>query len=275
MTLAIDSTTTLNNDIAMPWLGLGVFKMDNEGEVEQAIARALEVGYRHIDTAMIYKNEEGVGKAVRSAPVSREEIFVTTKCWNTDIREGKASEACEQSLARLGLEYVDLYLLHWAVEGYQQAWEDLQKLQEQGKVRAIGVSNFMVHHLEALAKQGGPVPAVNQVEFHPRLQRPDLYQYCQKHKIQLEAWSPLMQGKVFDLPELTEIARQHGKSIAQIVIRWNMQREVVVIPKSANRQRIAENANVFDFELSEQDMQRINAMDKDERVGPDPDHVTF
>lgn len=275
MTLAIDSTTTLNNDVAMPWLGLGVFKMDNEGEVEQAIARALEVGYRHIDTAMIYKNEEGVGKAVRSAAVTREEIFVTTKCWNTDIREGKASEACEQSLARLGLDYVDLYLLHWAVEGYQQAWEDLQKLQEQGKVRAIGVSNFMVHHLEALAKQGGAVPAVNQVEFHPRLQRPDLYQYCQKHKIQLEAWSPLMQGKVFDLPELTEIARQHGKSIAQIVIRWNLQREVVVIPKSANPQRIAENANVFDFELSEQDMQRINAMDKDERVGPDPDHVTF
>lgn len=276
MIATIDDTVRLNNGIRMPWLGIGTWQSAAGDEARRSVLDAIELGYRHIDTAAVYKNEESVGAAIRESRVPRESLFVTTKVWNEDLRSGRVVQALESSLKKLGVEYVDLYLIHWPVpDKFAAAWRVLEDLYRQGKARAIGVSNFMVGHLDELAKSAAVMPAVNQVEFHPWLQQPELLARCKQSGIALEAWSPLMRGRVGEVPELLEIAEAVGKTPAQVALRWAMQKGAVVIPKSIKRDRIAENANIFDFELSAQDVARIDAVDRSQRLGPDPDNFTF
>lgn len=241
----------------MPALGLGVYQMTNE-QVATAMKSAFDIGYRHFDTASFYKNEEAVGKAVRESGISREEMFITTKLWPTDYFW--AEKAFAKSLKNLGLEYVDLYLLHWPTLGKGHAWESLEKLYDQGLCKAIGVSNYSIEQLEVLRKQARIIPAVNQVEFSPFMYRSELLAYCQANGIQLEAYSPLTRGKKLSDTTIEEIAKKYDKTPAQIMIRWSLQHGNVVIPKSSSPTRIAENADVFDFALSEPDMTRINGL---------------
>lgn len=272
----LKSTATLNNGIEMPWFGLGVFKTAEGTEVENAVLWALQAGYRSIDTAAVYHNEAGVGKAIAASGIARDEIFVTTKVWNQDQRSGQVERAFEVSLDLLGLDYVDLYLIHWPVEGcYNDTWRVLEAIYQSGRAKAIGVSNFMLHHLQDLLPNVRIAPMLNQVEFHPYLQLPDLVPFCRQHNIQLEAWSPMMKGRVLQVPELIEIGKEYGKNPIQITLRWLMQREIVVIPKSTKQERIRENADVFDFELAAADMAIIDSLDRDIRVGPDPYNFSF
>lgn len=276
MISSIKDFTLLNNGLKMPWLGFGVFKLSDGQEVEQAVSYALEVGYRSIDTAAAYRNEDGVGKAIRESGIPREDVFLTTKLWNEDQRKKRALEAFEESLKRLGTEYVDLYLVHWPVKGcYQETWQVMEKIYQSGRAKAIGVSNFLVHHLEDILRDSQIVPSVNQVEFHPFLVQPELLKFCQEHKIQVEAWSPLMQGQIVTEPIVQRMAEKYHKTPAQIALRWDLQHEVVTIPKSARSNRIAENAQIFDFELSQADMNVLDALDEGKRVGPDPDNFNF
>ncbi|RAZ81518.1 aldo/keto reductase [Planococcus halotolerans] len=270
----IQSTTTLHNGVKMPWLGLGVFKVEDGEEVGNSVKAALEAGYRSIDTAAIYGNEEGVGKAIAESGVPREELFITTKVWNADHGYEETLAAFDASMKKLGLDYLDLYLIHWPLPSQgksPETWKALEKLYKDGRVRAIGVSNFKVHHLEEIIADAEITPMVNQVEYHPRFNQQELHDFCKAHKIQLEAWSPLMQGGLLDDPILIDIAAKYNKSTAQIIIRWDMQTGVVTIPKSVKPHRIAENADVFDFELSPEDMDKINALNKDQRMFADPD----
>lgn len=267
----ITDSTTLNNGLQMPWLGLGVFQMTSPHEAENAVRWALEAGYRSIDTAAIYGNEEEVGRGIKTSGVAREDIFLTTKVWNEDLRRGSVQAAFEQSLKRLDTDYLDLYLIHWPVKNcYRDAWDVMQDLYAKGRVKAIGVSNFMMEHLEDLLPGADVIPAVNQIEHHPHLLQPELLEYCKQKKIQVEAWSPLMQGKIFSVKEITELAEKYGKTAVQIVLRWDIQNGVVTIPKSSRKERIIGNADIFDFELSEQDMALLNSLDIGGRIGPDP-----
>lgn len=260
----------------MPWFGLGVFKVENGSEATESVKAAIKNGYRSIDTAAIYKNEEGVGIGIKESGVAREELFITSKVWNEDQGYETTLAAFEKSLERLQLDYLDLYLIHWpGKDKFKDTWRALEKLYKDGKIRAIGVSNFQVHHLEELLKDAEIKPMVNQVEFHPRLTQKELRDYCKKQGIQLEAWSPLMQGQLLDNEVLTQIAEKHNKSVAQVILRWDLQHEVVTIPKSIKEHRIIENADIFDFELSQEDMDKIDALNKDERVGPNPDELLF
>ena len=264
---ALSQGPTLNNGITMPWLGLGVHKAKDGDEVIQAIQAAAAVGYRSIDTARIYANEEGVGKGIRESGISRAEWFITTKVWATDSGYETTLQAFEASRKRLGLEVVDLYLVHWPVRGkYRETWKALVHLYQEGAVRAIGVSNFEINHLEEVIGDTGVVPAVNQVELQPLLTRKPLLAYANAHDIRLTAWSPLMRGK-FDLPLLAELAQKYQRSIAQIILRWDVQNGVIVIPKSVTPQRILENTQIFDFEISPEDMQRIDALDQGKHLG--------
>ncbi len=273
---SINDSATLNNGLKMPWLGFGVFKMEDGDEVERSISKALELGYRSIDTASLYKNEKGVGKALKEGQVPREQLFLTTKVWTEDLRKKRVPEAFEESLERLGVDYVDLYLIHWPVKDhYLDAWEEMEKIYQSGRAKAIGVSNFLIHHLQDVLDRFEVVPAVNQVEFHPHLVQPELVTFCKEKKIQLEAWSPLMQGRVGEVKEISRLAEKYGKSPAQIVLRWNLQSEVVTIPKSSNPERIAQNAQLFDFEISPEDMATLDALDQGKRIGPDPDNFNF
>ena len=267
----ITGTFTLANGVEMPYLGLGVYQSKNGQEVANAVHWALEAGYRHIDTAAIYRNENGVGQGIMTSNVPREDIFVVSKVWNSDQGYDSTLRAFEKSLDRLQMDYLDLYLVHWPVVGkFKDTWRALEELYKQKKVRAIGVSNFLRHHLEDLMESASIIPMVNQMEFHPHLVQQDLIDFCQKHQIQYEAWSPLMQGNVFDFREFHHLANSYNKSIAQIVLRYNLQKGIVTIPKSANRERIIANADVFDFELCEKDMDYLDAMDRNHRFGPDP-----
>lgn len=273
MVKSLKDTTTLHNGVEMPWFGLGVFKVQEGSEVIDSVKAAIKNGYRSIDTAAVYQNEEGVGQGIRESGVSREELFITSKVWNSDQGYESALQAYETSLNKLGLDYLDLYLIHWPGKNkFKETWKALEKLYKDGRVRAIGVSNFKVHHLEELLKDAEIKPMVNQVEYHPHLTQKDLLAFCQKEGIQLEAWSPLKQGQLLNDPTLSEIAEKYGKSTAQVILRWDLQSKVVTIPKSIKEQRIIENANIFDFELSTEDMARIDSLNKDERVGPDPDN---
>ena len=272
----IKDCTLLNNGLKMPWLGFGVFQVNDGQEVERAVRNALEIGYRSIDTAAVYDNERGVGKAIRESDIPREDIFLTTKVWNDDQREKRTLAAFEESLERLETDYVDLYLVHWPVKGcYQETWGAMEEIYQSGRVKAIGVSNFMVHHLENILGDCHVVPSVNQVEFHPFLVQPDLLSFCQSHQIQVEAWSPLMQGQFVTEQAVQKLSEKYHKTPAQIALRWNLQHEVVTIPKSVHANRIAENTQIFDFELSEADMKVLDALDEGKRVGPDPYNFNF
>ncbi|MFC4767593.1 aldo/keto reductase [Effusibacillus consociatus] len=260
----------------MPWLGLGVYKSSEGEEVKGAVKAAIEAGYRSIDTAAFYNNEAGVGTAIKECGIPREEIFVTTKVWNTQQGYESTLEAFEESRKKLDLEYIDLYLIHWPVQGkYKETWKALEKLYKEGMVRAIGVSNFHIHHLRDLLEDVEIAPMVNQVEYHPRLTQKELHSFCKNHRIQLEAWSPLARGEILTEPTVIEIGEKYQKTPAQIVLRWDLQNEVVTIPKSVKTERIIENAAIFDFEISMEDMARLDGLNINKRVGPDPDNFTF
>lgn len=273
-------TVTLNNGVTMPQLGLGVWQTKDGQEVEAAVAAAIESGYRLIDTAAVYGNEAGVGRAITTSGVPREELFITTKLWNADQGYDKTLAAFDKSLGRLGLDYVDLYLIHWPMESSERfidTWRAFEKLYADKKVRAIGVSNFHPHHLEDLMRDTAVVPAVNQIELHPRLPQTELREYGKQHDIQIESWSPIggSGGNLLQEPALVAIGEKYGKSAAQVVIRWHIQNGLVVIPKSVHADRIAQNIDVFDFELNSDDMTVIDSMETGERTGPDPEVANF
>jgi 2,5-diketo-D-gluconate reductase A len=263
----------LNDGNRMARLGFGVFQVPAEDTAE-AVAHALRTGYRLLDTAAAYGNEEGVRDAVQASGLDRGDVFITTKLFNTEHGRDKARKAFEQSLSKLGGEYIDLYLIHWPVPSrglYVETWETLCALREEGRVRSIGVSNFQIDHVERIIDATDVVPTVNQVEFHPRLQQPELRRFHVERGIATEAWSPLGQGELLDDPVIEEIASEHDRTPAQVVLRWHIQLGNVVIPKSVTPSRIEENFHVFDFELGDEEMQRLSELDRGERIGPDPD----
>lgn len=272
----IKDCSVLHNGVKMPWFGLGVYKVEDGKEIENSIHSAFEAGYRSIDTAAFYQNEAGVGQAVRDSGIQREELFITTKVWND--RQGYEStlQAFDESRKKLGLDYVDLYLIHWPVKGkYLDTWRALEKLYKDGYVRAIGVCNFQVHHLQDILTNFEIKPMVNQVEFHPRLTQREVLSFCRENKIQLEAWAPLMRGRLMDNPVIVKLAEKYSKKPSQIILRWDLDTEVVTIPKSIHADRIKENADIFDFQLEESDIEEINALNQNERTGPDPDNFNF
>lgn len=263
---------SLNNGQRIPQVGLGVFKVE-PGETERIVLDALETGYRHIDTASFYGNEAEVGRAIVSSGIPRDEIFVTTKLWNTD--QPRPVEAFEESLDKLGLDHVDLYLIHWPQPEHGQAlgvWRSLIDIAASGRSSSIGVSNFEIEHLEELISATDVVPAVNQIELHPLHQRRELTRFCRDHDIAVEAWGPLSQGKsdLLERPEVTAAAEAHGKSPAQIVLRWHVQQNRIVFPKTSRRERLFENADIFDFELSAAEEAAIDALDEQHNFGADP-----
>jgi diketogulonate reductase-like aldo/keto reductase len=271
---------TLNNGIQMPQFGLGVWQAKDGQEVETAVTTALQCGYRLIDTAAVYGNERGVGRAIANSGIPREEVFVTTKVWNADQGYDETLAAFAKSLERLELEYVDLYLIHWPVpakDTYVQTWKALERLYSEGKVRAIGVSNFTIEYLDRLMSESTVIPAVNQVELHPFLTQTNLRDYCTAHNIAVEAYSPLSGtgGNLLEEPVLQEIGERYGKSPAQVVLRWHIQHNLIVIPKSVTPERIAQNIAIFDFELTQDDMNRIDSLNSDTRVGSDPTTANF
>jgi 2,5-diketo-D-gluconate reductase A len=263
----------LQGGASVPQLGFGVFQVPPTEAVE-AVRCALEVGYRHIDTAAAYRNEAEVGEAIRASGIDRAEVFVTTKCFNTNHGYERAKAAFERSLERLGFDHVDLYLIHWPVPSkdlYVETWRAFIELQREGGARAIGVSNFQPAHLRRVIEETGATPAINQVELHPYLQQRELREVHAELGIVTESWSPLAQGLVLEDPVIVAIAQEHGRTPAQVVIRWHLQLGLVVIPKSVTPQRVRENFEVFDFELSAEQMAQIEALDRGERTGPDPD----
>src|SRR3954454_12122524 len=264
-------TLALSGDVQIPQFGLGVFQVPPEDTFEN-VTTALNAGYRHIDTAKAYGNEAEVGQALRASGLSREAVFVTTKLWNDD--QADAKRALKTSLDQLELDHVDLYLIHWPAPGrdlYVQAWQALVEAQQAGLARAIGVSNFQPSHLQRIVDETGVTPSVNQIELHPYLTQPGLRREHAERGIVTEAWSPLAQGAVLDDPVITEIASEHGKSAGQVVLRWHTQLGNVVFPKSITPARIEENIDIFDFELSSDELQRIEALDRGHRTGPDPE----
>ncbi len=272
----LSDTTPLHNGVEIPWLGLGVLRTPAGEAVESAVRWALEAGYRSIDTATIYENETGVGRAIKQSGLPREDIFVTSKVWNTDQGYESTLKAFEASLKRLDLDYLDLYLVHWPVKDkFQETWRALETLYQVGQVRAIGVSNFLIHHLESLLQTARIVPMVNQVEFHPYLQQPQLQAFCRNYRIQMEAWRPIMKGQVMQVPELVTLAQKYGKNPVQITLRWILQRGIVAIPKSVQQQRIRDNADIFDFKIEADDLALIDRLDRNQRLGTDPDNFDF
>jgi 2,5-diketo-D-gluconate reductase A len=268
---------TLNNGIEIPQLGFGVFQIEPEKTREATLA-ALEVGYRHIDTAEMYGNEKEVGEAVRESGIDRGEIFVTSKLNNGFHDPEDAARAFQQSLDVLDIDYLDLFLMHWPLPGvldFVETWKAMERMYEGGRVRAIGVSNFKQHHLNRLLAETTVVPAVNQIEIHPYLTQDDMREYDREHRIATEAWSPIAQGNVLKDPVLVRIANRLGRSTAQVTLRWHIQRGDIVFPKSVTRERVQENFELFDFELSDADMSDITALNKDERTGPDPDTFNY
>ncbi|MEJ2864583.1 aldo/keto reductase [Actinomycetospora flava] len=264
----------LNNGTVIPQLGFGVFQID-PSDTAETVLTAFEAGYRHIDTAQMYGNEAEVGEAIAKSGLGRDELWITTKCNNSNHGYDDSQRALDESLGKLGLDAVDLYLIHWPLPGkdlYVETWKGLEKAHEDGKARTIGVSNFQPHHLDRLLEETETVPAINQIELHPRMQQAGLRSYHERHGIRTEAWSPIGQGRgLLDAPELAEIAQAHGKSAAQVVLRWHIQLGNIIFPKSVTPDRIRENKDIFDFELSHEEMQKIDGMEKAERLGPDPD----
>lgn len=276
MAFNIHSTKQLANGIEMPRLGLGVYKMTEPDVAIHAINSALDYGYRHIDTASLYANEKEVGEAVRASNVSRKDIFITTKVWNSDQGYDQTLRAFEKSLKLLEMDYVDLYLTHWPVkETYIDTYRAIERLYDEKLIRATGVANHHEHHLEAIAVKANVKPMVNQIECHPRLTQYDLREYCAEQGIAITSWSPLARGRILEEPTLQRISGKYGRSTAQIIIRWHLQHDLIVIPKSENPSRIAENMDVYDFDLSFEDMKNIDALNLNERTGADPDNFSF
>lgn len=272
-TTTSEERTTLADGNTIPTIGLGVLRVPDD-DAERAVRTALTAGYRSIDTAATYGNEEGVGRAIRESEVPRAEVFLTTKVWNTDHGYDRTLAAFDKSLARLGLDHVDLYLIHWPMAHLgkiPETWRALVELKAQGRVRSIGVSNFLVKHLELLAAESDETPVVNQIELHPHMQQLELREYHRSKGIITEAWSPLGQGQVLSDPTLLAVAHRHGRSVAQIVLRWHIQLGNVAIPKSSNPERMADNHDVFGFALSDEDMSAIACLNADRRIGSHPD----
>ncbi|MGM9944726.1 MAG: aldo/keto reductase [Lysinibacillus sp.] len=272
----LQSTRTLANGVEMPIFGLGVYKMTDPQETIEAITKALQVGYRAIDTASLYYNEEQVGEAIRHSGVARENLFVTTKVWNSDQGYDNTLKAFETSLKKLNMDYVDLYLTHWPVEGkYLDTYRAIERLYEEKLIRVPGVSNHHAHHLEQILRSANTPPMVNQVEVHPYLSQEPLRAFCREHHIAVTAWSPLGRGGVLQDETIIKIAEKYGKSAAQVVLRWHLQHNIMVIPKSVTPSRIEENANIFDFVLSNEDMAVIDSLNRNQRFGKDPDNFHF
>ena len=273
---SITDAVALSSGTNMPLLGVGTFRSAPGHETANEVRLALDIGYRSIDTASMYGNEESVGEAIRESGIPRDELFVATKVWNDEQGYEETLAAFERSLARLGLDYVDLYLVHWPSSRLMAyTWRAMEQLEASGRTRAIGVCNHLVPHLERLLDTAEVPPAVNQVEFHPRLQQPDLQDFCAQRGIQLEAWAPIMRGGVFDIPEIVRIAEFHGKTAAQVTVRWIVQKGIVTIPKSVHEERLRENADIFDFELSASEMDALDALDTGQRIGRHPDTFGF
>lgn len=272
----IQSTKTLANGVEMPRLGFGVYKLTEREEVLIAIEAALNAGYRAIDTAALYNNEKEVGEAIRASSVPRGELFITTKVWNSDQGYDETLRAFEVSLKKLDLQYIDLYLTHWPVEDkFQDTYRAIERLYDEKLIRATGVSNHHKKHLEKLLANANVAPMVNQVECHPYLAQKELHAFCASQGIALTAWSPLGRGKALADETIVTIGEQYGKSAAQIILRWHLQNNVLVIPKSSNPERVVQNAAIFDFELSNEDMKKIDALDRNERIGQNPDNFHF
>jgi diketogulonate reductase-like aldo/keto reductase len=266
--------TVLSDGSRMPWVGLGVYRIAAGEPCLRAVTHALSIGYRHVDTAALYGNEEDVGRALRASGIARDQVFIATKLWNSDQGYASAIKACDRSLARLKLDYLDLYLIHWPESGRRlDSWRALVELRRQGKCRSIGVSNYTIAHLEELMAHSEVVPAVNQVEFSPFLFQRELLDFCRAHAIQLEAYCPLTRGVKLGDPVVRSVARRHGKTAAQVLLRWALQHEVAVIPKSAQPARIDENAALFDFALDDRDMAALDALNVDFRACWDPTRV--
>ena len=267
----------LNNDVMIPQIGFGVFQVEEGPQTVDAVRTAIEDGYRHIDTASVYGNEASVGRAIAESGVDRADLFVTTKLWNDDIRKHRTKDAFQESLDRLGLDYVDLYLIHWPAEGWQEAWAAMQELYAQGRMRAIGVSNFERNHLAELLEQTDVLPAVDQVESSPTFPNQDLIDFCHGKDIAVEAWSPLggTGGTLLTDQRLLDIGEKYGKSSAQVVLRWDLQRGVIPLPKSVHSTRIMQNIHVFDFELDESEMRIISSLDTGKRNDADPNNFDF
>jgi methylglyoxal/glyoxal reductase len=272
--LSLAARTTLSDGSRMPWVGLGVYRIATGKPCLRAVSHALSVGYCHIDTAALYGNEEDVGRAVRESGIAREQVFIVTKLWNSDQGYASAIKACEASLNRLKLDYIDLYLIHWPERGRRlDSWRALVELRKQGKCRSIGVSNYTIAHLEELMAHSEVHPSVNQVEFSPFLFQRELLDFCRAHAIQLEAYCPLTRGVKLADPVVCSVARRHGKTPAQVLLRWALQHKVVVIPKSARPERIEENTALFDFALDDGDMSALDALHADFRTCWDPTRV--
>lgn len=266
----------LENGVEMPYLGLGVYKMTDREEALQAMTQALKIGYRTIDTAALYGNETEVGEAIRSSNIPREELFVTTKVWNTDQGYDQTLRAFEASLKKLGLDYIDLYLTHWPVkEKFVDTYRATERLYDEKLIRVTGVSNHHQHHLEKIFVKANVKPMVNQIELHPYLSQKPLLNFCKENNIAVTAWGPLGRGKILEDETISNLAGKYNKTAAQIILRWHYQNDVITIPKSVTPSRIQENMNIFDFELAQEDIQAIDGLNKDFRTGKDPDNFYF
>ncbi|RSX56171.1 glyoxal reductase [Bifidobacterium dolichotidis] len=264
-----EHVVTLNNDVQIPEIGFGVFQTKQGGTTVEAVKTALDCGYRHIDTAMIYGNEHDVADGIRNSGLDRSDVFVTTKLWNDDIRAGKTKEAFERSLKTMEFDYVDMYLIHWPADGWQQAWDEMQELYSEGRVKAIGVCNFEMDQLEELLKHSSIKPVVNQIESSPQFPNQELVDYTHEQGIAVEAWSPLggLNTKLLSNQKLIDIGMKYGKSSSQVIVRWHMQRGVIPLPKSTSASHIAQNIDVFDFELTPEEMHEVSNLCINKRVG--------
>lgn len=274
--LNINTKFTLSNGVEIPAFGLGVYKVEEGKEVEETVSYAIDLGYRLVDTAAFYDNEEGVGRAIRNSTIPREELFVTTKIWNSDQGYEETLQAFERSFQKLNIDYIDLLLVHWPVKGkYVDTWRALEKLYKEKKVRAIGVSNFTIEYLQDLMAHSTIKPMLNQVELHPKLSQKELITFCKEHDIHVQAWSPIARGAVLEEPLLVKLAEKYHKTTAQIILRWHLQNNVLIIPKSTNKERLESNASLYDFKLSKEDMHKIDSLNENKRFGADPTNFNF